>query len=365
MNSPIRGRRELLIGGLAVALAATLEACGSSSKTAATTPATSGTTGANSTTGASSTTAAAATTVAPATTAPAVASGPTIAELAATNPEFALFDAALQVAAKTGHDVLPGSGPVTVFVPVNDAVIGGIDQLNSMGLLPMKTERAIAIGNYHIIDGMKSAADLATMNGQDVATHHGGTVKIVAAGGAVTVNGAKVVTADIAFSDGLIHFIDTFLIPADVTGATAPAAPTGSSLADLIATNPDLSLFAAAVKVGGFAEFLSTGSNFTVFAPSNDAFITTLERLDLTDEVPAGGEWINYMTYHFVPSLATAADLAKMGGGELPTLAGPSLTVTASGADIMINDSKVTTADVTATNGVLHIIDTFLVPPVA
>ena len=133
----------------------------------------------------------------------------------------------------------------------------------------------------------------------------------------------------------------------------------------------DHTTLVAAVQAAGLAETLSGPGPFTVFAPTNAAF----------EKLPAGtvdtlvkpeskAQLTKILTYHVVPGRMTAADLtAKMGSGEtkLTTVQGEELTLSAAGGGVKVTDAKggsamVTQADVLQSNGVIHVVDTVLMP---
>jgi uncharacterized surface protein with fasciclin (FAS1) repeats len=109
-------------------------------------------------------------------------------------------------------ETLSGTGPFTVFAPTDEAFAalpaGVLDAL----LLPENKALLAKILTYHVVPGMVMAADVTD---GDVATVEGQTVKLSTMGG-VTVNGAKVVTADVAASNGVIHAIDAVILPPGV-----------------------------------------------------------------------------------------------------------------------------------------------------
>ena len=113
-------------------------------------------------------------------------------------------------------ETLSGTGPFTVFAPTDDAFAalpaGVLDAL----LLPENKDVLIKILTYHVVSGMVMAADVTD---GDVATVEGQTVALSTADG-VTVNGAKVIIADVAASNGVIHAIDQVILPPDVDVAT-------------------------------------------------------------------------------------------------------------------------------------------------
>lgn len=117
-----------------------------------------------------------------------------------------------------------------------------------------------------------------------------------------------------------------------------------------------------AVDAAGLTETLMGPGPYTVFAPTDAAFAKlppgTLESLlkpENKDELKA------ILTYHVVPGTVTAADLVKL--NDVKTLNGKMLHVHQDGDAVMINDAKVISADIAASNGVIHAIDSVVLPP--
>lgn len=141
----------------------------------------------------------------------------TIVDVASANPDFSTLVAAVQAAGLA--ETLSGTGPFTVFAPTNAAFealpAGVLDAL----LLPENKETLAKILTYHVVPGAVMAADVTD---GDVATVEGQNVTLSTADG-VTVNGAKVVTADVAASNGVIHVIDAVILPPDVDVASLTA----------------------------------------------------------------------------------------------------------------------------------------------
>lgn len=109
-------------------------------------------------------------------------------------------------------DTLKGEGPFTVFAPTDEAFAALPDGTVENLLLPENRDQLVAVLTYHVIPGKVMSTDIA---GQEVSpeTVQGQTLMIDATGDAVMVNGATVVQADIEASNGVIHVIDTVLIP--------------------------------------------------------------------------------------------------------------------------------------------------------
>jgi uncharacterized surface protein with fasciclin (FAS1) repeats len=118
----------------------------------------------------------------------------------------------------------------------------------------------------------------------------------------------------------------------------------------------------AALGAAGLVDTLRGPGPFTVFAPTDDAFarlpagtVEALLRPENRDQLTA------ILTYHVVPGTVMAADVVRV--DEAETVNGEMLNVTVNGDSVMINDAKVTAADIVASNGVIHIVDTVILPP--
>jgi uncharacterized surface protein with fasciclin (FAS1) repeats len=107
-------------------------------------------------------------------------------------------------------ETLQGKGPFTVFAPTDEAFAklpaGTVDNL----LKPENRDQLVAILKYHVIAGKVMAADVKTM---DAKTVQGQSVEIIVADAGVTINGAKVVKTDVLAENGVIHVIDTVILP--------------------------------------------------------------------------------------------------------------------------------------------------------
>ena len=125
--------------------------------------------------------------------------------------QFTTLAAALKAAGLV--DTLKGAGPYTVFAPT-DAAFAALPKGTVESLLkPENREKLVAILTYHVLPGRVTSEQVAGM--KSAKTVEGGAVAIRASGGVVTVNDARVVSADVAASNGVIHVIDTVLMPQD------------------------------------------------------------------------------------------------------------------------------------------------------
>ena len=146
------------------------------------------------------------------------------------------------------------------------------------------------------------------------------------------------------------------MVPLNVTA-------TGHSLQRVIADQADLSTLFAAIEAAGMAgEFTADGGPYTVFAPSNDAFAALPEgELDalLADPEALGG----VLSYHLLPGVVTSDLITE--SMEAETINGPPVAIEVADGAVTVNGANVTTADLEAFNGVVHIIDAVLLPPAA
>jgi uncharacterized surface protein with fasciclin (FAS1) repeats len=158
--------------------------------------------------------------------------------------------------------------------------------------------------------------------------------------------------------------------PAETTTTTAEAAES-NTVADVVVGNEDFSTLLAAVEAAGLTEALADpDATLTVFAPTDEAFAAALEALELTaEELLADTETLtSILTYHVLGEVVTSSDIAAAGVEEIPveTLNGAELIVVV-GDDGTVGfrdqGATVTTADVEADNGVIHVIDAVLLPP--
>ena len=150
-----------------------------------------------------------------------------------------------------------------------------------------------------------------------------------------------------------------------LTAATALAGcASGSrsvSVADTLAAQPQLSTLAGLISKAGLTDTLKGTGPFTVFAPSNEAFskvpAATMQALAAD---PAKLKAV--LTYHVLAGKVMAADVKN---GNSKTVNGANLALSRAGEFVTVEDALVQTPDISATNGVVHIVDSVLMPPVA
>ncbi|MCH1583671.1 MAG: fasciclin domain-containing protein [Flavobacteriales bacterium] len=146
-----------------------------------------------------------------------------------------------------------------------------------------------------------------------------------------------------------------------VASVTVNPATQSNSVVDIIVNSEDHTVLEAAVIEANLAGTLSGDGPFTVFAPTDDAFATLLDALGYTaEELLAYPGLTDILLYHVVGAQALAGDLSD--GQQITTLLEEDVLVTINENGVFINQSQVTSADIIADNGVVHVIDAVLVP---
>ncbi len=136
-----------------------------------------------------------------------------------------------------------------------------------------------------------------------------------------------------------------------------------ATVVDIATSSDDFSTLVAAVTEAGLVETLQGDGPFTVFAPTNAAFEQALADLGLTaEELLASEDLAGILTYHVVPGTIMAADAIAADGTEIETVNGDTLAVSVVDGSVMVDGATVTTADLVAGNGVVHVIDAVVLP---
>jgi uncharacterized surface protein with fasciclin (FAS1) repeats len=270
---------------------------------------------------------------------------------------FSTLVAAVQAADLEG--ALRSDGPFTVFAPTNEAFgnlpAGLVDKL----LLPENKEKLQEILLYHVLAGEVASGDLRYY--QQVETLEGDKVRIIKWWRKIWVNNARVTTANVFATNGVIHVINKVLIPPGFT-LEDPPAPT-KDIVDT-AVSAGFSTLVSAVQAAGLEGALRGDGPLTVFAPTNDAFSNLPD--GLVDELllPENKDKLQQLlTYHVLAGQVLSSDLRPFQG--VNALSGERLWITKSFRGVVrVNIfSKVEPADVLATNGVIHVINRVLIPP--
>ncbi len=282
----------------------------------------------------------------------------TIADIVIADAQFSVLKNALTKANLV--TLLQGAGTYTVFAPTNAALAAvGIDQAYVDAATAVQL---VPVLSYHVLPKKITAAEIATANNTEVATLLG-TVYVTKNAAGVSINGAKVTTADVTASNGVIHIIDRALVP-----------PSQDIVAYLQGKS-DYSLLVAAVVKTNLVGTLQGPGPLTVLAPNNAAFAALAPPFStlagINNATAAQVESLkNILLYHVIGVRAFSTNLTA---GALPT-AFPTKSVTidlTNGVKVIggtaANVANVVTSpadrfNILTTNGVIHTIDKVLIP---
>ncbi len=240
---------------------------------------------------------------------------------------------------------LKGKGPFTVFAPTDEAFAklpkGTVESL----LKPENRDMLISILTYHVVPGELDAGEvlgsktLTTLNGQRVDISKDDA----------SIDGVSIVKTDIECSNGIIHVIDEVILP------------TSDSILDIASSAGSFNTLAAALEAADLVDALSGKGPFTVFAPTDEAFAALPEgTLDTLLKPENKDKLRSILLYHVVEG-RVYADQA-IDAGEAATLQGGEVTIKKSWGNVKVNDAKVVTPDIEASNGVIHVIDRVILP---
>ena len=268
-----------------------------------------------------------------------------IVDTAAADPQFSTLVAAVKAAGLA--DTLKGEGPFTVFAPTNSAFnalgSGTVDALT----MEENRDRLTGILTYHVVPAKVTAADVKDV--RFAPTVNGQKLPVAVVNGGVQVAGARVIRTDIECDNGVIHVIDSVLLPSS------------KNLVEVADGAGQFSKLLAAAEAAGLAETLSTGGPFTVFAPTDSAFANlppgTVEDLLKPENKAKLGD---ILKAHVVDGLVYSDDALE--AGEATTLGGQTVKVELRDGGVHVGDARVVKLDVPATNGVIHAIDTVILP---
>jgi uncharacterized surface protein with fasciclin (FAS1) repeats len=278
---------------------------------------------------------------------PAYLKSQTVVDIIVNSENHTVLETAVIAAGLT--ETLSGAGPFTVFAPTDDAFAalpaGLLDEL-----LLDPTGQLTQILLYHVVGA--SAMSSTLTNGQVIETLHGNNITISITDQGVFVNEARVSVADITAINGVVHVIDAVLVPQE----------TGNTVFDIIASSDDHTLLETALIAAGLDVVLQEEGPYTVFAPTDEAVSALPEGMLEALLADPSGLLTEILLYHVIGRTLMAADLEDAQVYE--TLLGDNVTVTIlSTGEVYINNARVVVADLQASNGVVHVINTVLVPP--
>lgn len=269
-----------------------------------------------------------------------------IAETAIKAGQFNTLVAAL----KAGDlvDTLTQPGPFTVFAPTDEAFANLPEGTVESLLKPENQSKLAGILTYHVVPGRVAAADVTQLTG--ATTVNGQRIDIQVSDRSVMVDQATVTATDIVCDNGIIHVIDAVLLPAD------------KNLPETASASGTFSTLLAAAQAAGLAKAIGANDTFTVFAPTDEAFAKLPEGTVSSLLKPENkSQLADILKYHVVSGRVYSD--AALKAGTAKTLEGSSIRIAVKDSVAMVNDSRLVTTDIDASNGVIHVVDSVLMPP--
>lgn len=255
------------------------------------------------------------------------------------------------------EQTLRSPGPFTVFAPTDDAFAKlPAFLVPKLTTDPYKTELGLIL-KYHVVSSQVKAASLLDKS-QAIPSVEGAHLHIDGTGGKVIINAASdVIQADVQASNGVIHAVDSVLLPTIVDTAKGYNDGNGTTFNTLL----------TALDAAGLTDTLAGDGTFTVFAPTDQAFANLKEQLgdDAFNAILADKDQLTkILEYHVFGASEFAQDLKA---GHNVTLAGENIKVVIDGDSVALHDStgvpsNVVLADLPNRNGVIHVIDKVLIP---
>lgn len=275
-----------------------------------------------------------------------------VVQSAQSKPELSTFVEAVNAADLNA--TLQASGPYTVFAPTNDAFTA---LLGELGLTKdaLLTNKSLlnTVLKYHVLSEAVRKADISL--GKAIVPLSGGFFKIEAEGSALKLTDGRnrvtnVTSIDGAALNGVIHIVDRVLLPAN------------QDIVQTAQSIPSFSILVEAVVAAGLDGTLKGAGPYTVFAPTNNAFVALLAELGLTKDALLADTALltKVLTYHVLPARVLKAEIPL--STPIPTVQGQTIVINSS---LQIIDQRgrscgIAAIDIFNSNGVVHVIDKVL-----
>lgn len=254
-------------------------------------------------------------------------------------------------------DTLKGPGPFTVLAPT-DAAFAKLPAVVRENLTKPENKALLQqVLKFHVIAGKVESGTVATLGGKE-ATTLSGAVAVTVNGSEIKVGGATVTSVDVQASNGVIHVIDSVIVPAGAFDAV-----------DTAILNGGFQSLVAAVRAADPAVLtaLKGSGPLTVFAPTDAAFAPVLAANPDLLKPENKATLTQILTYHVLGARVDAAAAVAAAGSSVTTLQGGKIAVSVSGGKVVLNaganQATVIATDVAAKNGIIHAIDKVLTLP--
>jgi uncharacterized surface protein with fasciclin (FAS1) repeats len=277
-----------------------------------------------------------------------------VVELAQGNPDLSILVEAVVAADLAG--TLSAPGPYTVFAPTNAAFAAlltelGVTKAELLANKPLLT----AVLQYHVLGARVAKSEIPL--GKAITPLSGGFFKIDQSGADVVITDgrnrtARITATDIQATNALVHVVDKVILPAD------------KNIVQTAQALPDFSILVEAVVAADLAATLSGPGPFTVFAPTNAAFVALLSELGVSKaDLLANKPLLTaVLTYHALGARVLKADVVP--GAQPNTVQGENFSISPALAitDRRARTSNIVATDVLTSNGVIHVIDRVILP---
>jgi transforming growth factor-beta-induced protein len=249
---------------------------------------------------------------------------------------------------------LQGKGHFTVFAPTDEAFSKLPEETRRELLSPEGQEKLAEILKYHVLKRSVSIPKNAPSHPLKKATTLAGKrINFTRDDEGVLVNDSRVIQRNITCSNGIIHVIDEVLVP--------PVVYVNGGILDVAQKAGNFKTLLTAIRAAGLEEALNSNSEITVFAPTDEAFAALPEgTLESLLEPASIGQLTAILKLHVVPGAIEASELLKAGATK--TLSGEQVAATIEKGRVQINGANVLSNDIRTSNGIIHAIDSVLLP---
>jgi uncharacterized surface protein with fasciclin (FAS1) repeats len=282
-----------------------------------------------------------------------------IVDVAQDNGSFTTLVAALEA---SGLDAVLAdeTRDFTVFAPTDAAFAALLADLGISAADLLASPNLTDILLYHVLaDAEINSTQAIAAAGTTVTTANTDDVGLALQGTDLFINASRVETPDVPASNGVIHVIDAVLVPTEDD-------PASGSITNVAQTNGSFSILVTALQTASLDDDLADESKkYTVFAPTDAAFTALLNNLGITaGELLARPDLEDILLYHVIVGSEINATAATAIAGNTVTMGnGDEMALSLSNTELFANLSGIDPADVDASNGIIHVIDTVLLPP--
>ena len=296
----------------------------------------------------------------------------TLLELVESNDEFSILASAIETA-RLEDALADEDANLTILAPTDAAFVELVTAMDMTADDLLADEALLDTLIYHVLPERVVSSDidagLETHSKLFADTLYGAPVIVETSNGAVFVNGIRVVSADTMASNGVIHVLEGVLTPPQSIWETVETAANPAEDSDAMA---EFTILAQAISIAKLdADLASPEASFTVFAPTDAAFEEAAAALNLApSDLLQDPEFVSSILLgHVVEGEITSVDLIDMfadsEAAPLETLnpeSDATLQITIDDDGLLVNGARIIQADIVTRNGVIHVIDTVLLP---